>query len=294
VNVGEIRETLRRHGLAAHRARGQNFLADEAMADRLVLHAGVSSGDAVIEIGPGLGALTRALARVAGRVVAVEVDAGLVRALRADGALPAHVEVVHADALALDLAALARRLAREVGASAAAGDAAGAVRVIGNLPYAVSSPLLRRILAARADLTDWSVMVQREVAARIAARPDTRDYGSLTVLHALTTTVGRGVDVPPHCFHPAPRVCSRFLRLTPLASGPDVPDEAELEAIERVARAAFGQRRKTLANALRAGLAPALTPERVGAALAALGIDPKARAETIAPATFRALAAELA
>ena len=269
-----VRARLQRHGLLARRDLGQNFLVDDAVAARLVTFAGVEPGDFVIEIGTGLGILTRALAARAARVVSIEVDAGLVRALRSEGELPAHVELIHADALDLDLAALAR-------------NPAGRARLVANLPYAISSPLLRRLLDARNVLVDWSVMLQREVALRLAADPGTRDYGSLAVLHRLLVEIVRGPDLSPGCFFPAPAVTSRFLRLTPRREPGVRPDE--LLAVETVARAAFGQRRKTLSNALRGRLDPAPSAETLLRVLNELGIDPRARAETLPPERFVAL-----
>jgi len=275
VSVAEVRAVLERHGLAARRDLGQNFLVDPSVAERLVTHAGVEPGDLVIEIGPGLGLLTRALAARAARVVAIEVDAGLVRALREEGVLPPNVELQHADALTVDVAAIAREAGRPA-------------RVVANLPYAISSLLLRALLDARDVLVDWSVMLQREVALRVQAAPGTRDYGSLAVLHHLCVRASRGIDLAPHCFFPAPRVSSRFFRLTPRSDSPLAP--GELERVERVARAAFGQRRKTLANALRGGLGGTLPTARIDAAIAGLGLDPRVRAEVLAPETFVALA----
>lgn len=272
-----VRDALARHGLAAHRDRGQNFLVDPSRAEALVTHAGVEPGDAVIEIGPGLGLFTRALAARARNVVAIEIDAGLVRALSAEGDLPGHVRVLHADALEVDLADLARSLGPPV-------------HLVGNLPYAISSPLLRRFLDLRGVVQDVSVMVQREVAERITAAPGTRDYGSLAVLHALCVTASRGIDLAASDFFPPPRVRSRFLRLVPRADAPDAPT---LRAIERVARAAFGQRRKQVANALRGGLAPVLAASEILRALHAAAIDPQARAESIAPECFASLALAL-
>jgi 16S rRNA (adenine1518-N6/adenine1519-N6)-dimethyltransferase len=323
-----VRAFLERHGLAAHRALGQNFLVDEGLARRLVDFAGVASEDAVIEIGTGLGILTRALAARARRVVTVEVDAGLVRGLRADGLLPANVELRHADALELDLAALARDLASAAGArseaqpsgvglASAAGarseaqpsgvglaSAAGArsearaertsvgrtsvgrtpVRLVANLPYSVASPLLRRLLDLRGLLADWSVMVQREVALRVLAAPGSRDFGSLALLHALTVRVERVLDLHPGCFHPAPRVVSSFVRFVPLATAALEP--GELEGVERVARAAFSHRRKTLANALR----DVLPAERLAGVIAARGLGPRVRPQEVPPAVWRELA----
>ena len=269
MSAAQVRELLARHGLAPSRERGQNFLVDERIAGELVELAGVGPSDSVIEVGTGLGILTRALAQRGERVLTIEVDAGLVRALRAEPLLPANAELVHADALALDWPALVRER--------------NATRVVANLPYAISAPILRTLLDLRGQLADWSVMIQRDVADRLLAPPGSRTYSSLTVLHALCATLRRARDLPPSLFFPIPNVRSSFVRMTPR---PDAPHgAAELARIEDVVRAAFGQRRKTLANALRgAGL-----PDPV-AACAALGIDPRARAESLPPETFRALA----
>jgi 16S rRNA (adenine1518-N6/adenine1519-N6)-dimethyltransferase len=277
VKAAGVRAVLARHGLLARRDLGQNFLVDEAMAARLVELAGVEAGETVIEVGAGLGALTRALAARAARVVAIEIDAGLVRALRAEKLLPDNVELLHADALSVDLAKLT----------------GGPARLVGNLPYSAASPLLRRLLDLSGVLTNWSVMLQREVAARVLAREGSRDYGSLAVLHALTARVEKRAELPPGLFHPMPRVRSSFLRITPLA----VPRLAagELAAVERLVRAAFSKRRKTLANALRgAHLAPESTPRELEALLHRLGIDPRARAESLAPERLLELSRALA
>lgn len=280
MSAGDVRAFLERHALAARRGLGQNFLCDEGIAAELVDLAGVAPGDSVVEIGTGLGILTRALAARAARVVTLEIDAGLVRALRADGALPANVELVHADALRADLSALV------------AGCAAP-VRLVGNLPYVISGPLLRRLLDLRERLVDWSVMLQREVADRLLAAPGTRRYGSLAVLHRLAVDMRRLRALAPGCFYPEPKVRSVFLRLVPRAGSP--LGEAELPWVERVVRGAFGQRRKTLANALRgADLGSEVSPERIAGALAALDIGPRARAEALAPEQLLALARALA
>jgi 16S rRNA (adenine1518-N6/adenine1519-N6)-dimethyltransferase len=274
-----VRAWLARHGLAAHRGRGQNFLCDAALAARLVADAGVARGDSVLEIGSGLGILTRALAERARRVVSVEVDAGLVRALRAEGGLPSHVELVHADALELDLAAL---LAAEPAPR----------RLVASLPYAVATPLLRRFLDLRELLASWSVVVQRELAARILGRPGGADYGSLAVLHALAARARRGVELPPRCFHPVPRVTSTFVHLAPRRD-PWLGAQ-ELARVERLVRAAFAHRRKTLVNSLQQACAVPPPAAALAAALARLGIPPRARAEDVPPDAWRALAAALA
>ncbi len=277
MSAGAVRALLERHGLLARRDLGQNFLVDEALAGRLSELAGVGAGDTVIEIGTGLGVLTRALAARAGRLVTIEVDRGLVRALRAEGALPGNVELLHADALEVDLERIAQ-------------GASGSVRVVANLPYSVASLVLRRLLDLRTLLVDWSVMLQREMAERILAPPGSRDYGSLAVLHHLNVRARRELDLPAACFYPAPRVRSSFLRIQPCGAPLGA---AELVRVERLARAAFAHRRKTLVNSLRAAGFPAET-RAVEAALAGLGVDARARAETLEPGEFRALAGLLA
>jgi len=279
VSAGAVRAFLARHGLAANRELGQNFLVDDALAARLVTLSGVEPEETVIEIGTGLGVMTRALAARGRRVVSFEIDAGLVRALREEALLPANVELRHEDALEVDIGALAVSLG-------------GPVRLVGNLPYSISSPLLRRLLDARDRLRGWSVMLQRELGARLVAEPGSRDYGSLTVLHRLTVRVERVMDLRPGCFFPAPRVLSSFLRLTPREDA--TLDAVALAQVERVARAAFGARRKTLVNALRGGLGDDADPARIRLALASAGLEPGVRAERVEPARFVALAQALA
>jgi 16S rRNA (adenine1518-N6/adenine1519-N6)-dimethyltransferase len=269
VNASANREIHARHGLAPSRDRGQNVLVDERVAADLVECAGVEPGDSVIEVGTGLGILTRALAQRARRVLTIEVDAGLVRALRAEPLLPANAELRHADALELDWPALVRERA--------------ATRIVANLPYAISAPLLRGFLDLRGLLCDWSVMIQRDVADRLLAGPGTRAYSSLSVLHRLCVALSRERDLPPGLFCPVPNVRSSFVRAIPRGDAPIGADE--LAQVESVVRAAFGQRRKTLANALRGAGFP-----DPAAACAAAGIDPRARAETLAPEAFLALA----
>ena len=278
MSARDVRAFLARHELLARRDLGQNFLCDEGLAARLVERAGVEPDDTVIEIGTGLGILTRALAARARRVVTIEVDAGIVRALRAERALPESVLLVHADALRFDFEALLA-------------DCAPPVRLVANLPYSISAPLLRRVLDLRARLSDWSVMLQREVAARLLAAPGGRDYGSLAVLHRLCVELGKELALAPGCFFPVPRVRSTFVRMRPL---PDGPAGAELAEVERVVRAAFAQRRKTLVNSLRGAPLEGLpAAAELDAVLARLGIAPGARAESLPPDRFLALARAL-
>jgi 16S rRNA (adenine1518-N6/adenine1519-N6)-dimethyltransferase len=273
VNATEIRTLLARHGLALSRDRGQNFLVDVGLAQSLVQQAGVAPGDSVVEIGTGLGILTRALVDAGARVTSIEIDAGLVRVLREEALLPETVRLVHADALKVDLAA-----------EVAAFD--GPVRVVANLPYSVSAPILRRLLDLRPSLQDWSVMLQRDVAERLLANPGSKTYGSLSVLHQLCVDVERTREISPGSFHPRPQVQSSFLRMHPRS---DALPIADLAGVERVVRAAFSARRKTLANALRGGGLPGAVD-----VLAEVGVDPRARAESLAPRSFVEIARALA
>lgn len=276
MSVGDARALLERHGLAAHRSRGQNFLHDDALAAKLVRTAGVAPGDAVLEIGTGLGILTRALAESADRVVTVEIDGGIVHALEAEQALPDNVRLVHGDALELDLAGEVARLGPSV-------------RVVANLPYSVATPLLRRFLELMPRLRGFGVMVQKEVASRICAEPGERGYGSLAVLHHWLARRVATLDLHPRCFYPVPKVVSTFLAMEPVEPAPWAADELAqgLARAERILRGGFGHRRKTLANALRQSVG--LVPADVEDWLEARGLPRRARAENLAPDTWLAL-----
>jgi 16S rRNA (adenine1518-N6/adenine1519-N6)-dimethyltransferase len=269
-----VRSFLDRHGLLARKDLGQNFLVDDHMAERLAQLAGVEAGDCVIEVGTGTGVLTRALAARAERVISLDVDAGLVRALRAEAVLPANVELIHQDVLSADLAAIADSF----------GEPAAPVRLVSNLPYSISGPVLRKLLDQRARLTDWSVMVQREVGERLLAGPGSKAYGSLSVLHGLCVRVQREMELQPRCFFPEPKVRSLFLRLVPRVDSQLAPDE--LPRLEKVVRAAFGKRRKTLVNALLGSGGNSWSADELREALGRLGIDERARGETLTPEQF--------
>ena len=244
------------------RALGQHFLRDAGVARAIVDLVAPARGDLVVEIGPGEGALTGELAGRAGRVVALEIDRGLVARLRAR--VPS-VEVVETDARAWDYGALAR-------------PPGGRALVVGNLPYSVGKPILAALIAARTAIDEMALMLQREVAERVAAPPGSKTYGSLSVLTQLYCDVRVALRVPPRAFR---------LRVRP---GPCVPlaDERRFHA---VVRAAFAQRRKTLANALAAGLG--LPLEVVRKATTTAGVDPGRRAETLTILEFAGLARRL-
>ena len=268
----EVRALLDRHGLRLHRDRGQNFLLGESHADRLATLAGVVEADTVIEVGTGLGALTRALAARAARVVTIEVDAGLVRALESEALLPGNVELIHADA-------------REVDFEALAGRAAGPCRLVANLPYSVATPLLRQWLDLDHAFVDRSVMVQREVGVRLLAETGSRDYGSLSVLHRLCVEVELATQLGGDRFYPAARIRSSFLRMRPRAARE--VDAQELRVVEKIVRTAFGQRRKMIGNSLAQAVAEA------PGAFEAAGVSPRDRPQDVSPGAWLALARAL-
>ena len=253
-------------GHTARKRFGQNFLVDAHYVARIVAAIDPRPGDNIVEIGPGLAALTRALIEAAGRIHAIEIDRDLAARLAAD--FPPERLALHiADALDFDYATLGARL-----------------RVVGNLPYNISTPLLFHLATYDAWLADLHLMLQKEVVARMTAAPATPDYGRLSVMLQATFRVSRLFVVPPGAFQPVPKVDSAVVRLVPL--GVAKPRIADPALFARVVTAAFGQRRKTLRNAL--------TTLCDAQALSAAGIDPGARGETLAVADFVRLANALA
>jgi 16S rRNA (adenine1518-N6/adenine1519-N6)-dimethyltransferase len=280
-NARAVEASPRRSSGGKRRALGQHFLRDGAVAARIVELVRPGPADLAIEIGPGRGALTGLLAARARRLVAIELDPVLATALRARYEDDAHVEVITADAVRVDYRALAGEW-REPG---------GRVLVVGNLPYSSGTAILAALLEAgsalaRARPVELALMLQREVAERVAAGPGSRDYGALSVLSQLAADVHLAFAVPPGAFAPPPQVESAVLFLRVRAEPPvPVPDA---RAMRSVVRSAFAQRRKTLANALSGGLGQGV--EAVRAALTAAGIDPLRRAETLSLAEFSRVA----
>ncbi|HWI40354.1 MAG TPA: 16S rRNA (adenine(1518)-N(6)/adenine(1519)-N(6))-dimethyltransferase RsmA [Verrucomicrobiae bacterium] len=256
---------------------GQNFLTDRNVLARIVSASGAGPADRVLEIGPGRGALTNLLAQAAGRVVAVEVDRELAALLRAEFFSLPKVEILEADVLEVDL----RELLQGEGPP---------WKVVANLPYNISTPALFRLLEAREVLADMTLMLQKEVGARLAASPGTAEYGILSVLFGLHYDISLAFVVKPGAFFPRPKVDSAVIRFLPLQKPREEVGDEEL--FRRLVKAAFGQRRKTLWNCLKgAGLAP---EEKLRGVLEACGIDPGRRGETLSIAEFAALSRLLA
>lgn len=254
----------------AKKSLGQHFLIDERVLRRIVDYAGIQPEDAVLEIGPGPGNLTRALSERAREVVAIEVDAALARALERE--MPENVRVVHADAVKAEWPPFDLQ--------------------VSNLPYQVSSPILFKLL----DTPGWRggvLLVQKEFADRLVAKPGTKEYGRLTVGCALHADVERLERVPPGAFHPPPRVTSAVIRLTPRPPPFPIRSPRHAELYLGAAHAAFTNRRKKLANALQSGAHLVGMPR---AALEAALLDlPHAgiRPDALSPVQFAEVAAHL-
>ncbi len=264
---------LAAHGVRPRRGLGQTFLVNPGTADRIVEAAGVAAGDLVVEIGPGAGSLTERLLARAGHVLAIEVDPRLHGLLVERFGRPAHATWVLADALAYGYESEVPRLA-----------AGGRALVVANLPYAVATPLLLRLLACGRLFDRLVLMLQQEVADRIAARPGHKAYGPLSVAVQGRAAVRRLFTVPAAAFHPRPAVASAVVLVEPDREA-RVP-AAEWPALEAAVRGAFGQRRKMLRQAL-AAPAVGLTPLQVRAVLETAGIDGRRRGETLTLEEFR-------
>ncbi len=265
-------EVLKRHGLATKKSLGQHFLIDDNVVGRIVELAGLTGAETVLEVGPGLGTLTVALCANAGAVVAVERDQQLLPVLAETTADCPRLAVVRADAVTVTPEALSESFGPPT-------------MLVANLPYGVAATVVLRFFQELPDLTSATVMVQSEVADRMAASPGNKQYGSYTVkLRLLAAPAGR-FTVPRSCFLPPPRVDSAVLRLErrPLATDPVL-----LASAARLADAAFAQRRKTVRNSLRSTLD--CDPSVLDAALSSAGIDGSLRAEMLEPERFLALA----
>lgn len=257
---------LKKYNLRPSKSLGQHFLRDPSIAFSIVEGAGVEPGDTVVEVGPGLGALTRFLAAKAGRVAAVEIDSGLFSFLKEEFAAYSNVEIIHGDFLKYDLALPAR-------------EAGGRIQVVGNLPYNITSPVLFKLMEHAELIKRATLMVQSEVAERILASPGGREYGLLSVLLPYHAAVEMLVDVPPGAFHPRPKVGSSVISVD--FTRPYHRRARNESFFRTVVKASFSMRRKMVKNGLvKAGTLHAGLQEIVDA-LTASGIDPKARAETI-------------
>ncbi len=284
---------LQEHGISAKKRYGQNFLIDPRVLKRIIEGAGITKADTVLEIGPGIGTMTQALCEAAGQVIAVEIDRDMIPLLEENLAGYGNYEIINEDILKVDLKALAERLSGQAENAPGTADhaaARGKFKVVANLPYYITTPIIMGLLEQDLPLDSITVMVQKEVAERMQAQPGTKDYGALTLAVQYYTKAEIIANVPANCFIPRPNVDSAVIRLSLHEERPVQPaDEAKMF---RVIRASFAQRRKTLVNGLKND--PSLQAEgidraRAEAALKEMGLDPNVRGERLSLAEFARL-----
>ncbi len=273
-DVRQVEALLARHGFRFSKSKGQNFLTASWVPERIAECSGADAGCGVVEIGPGFGCLTEQLSLRAEKVLCYEVDEALRPVLAVTLAERENVEILFADAMRRDIAADIR-------------EHLPALRPLlcANLPYNITSPVLTKLLEAQC-FESLTVMVQKEVAERIAARPGTAQYGAFSILAQWYSEPELLFEVGPECFVPRPKVTSAVVRMIPRNEPPAQVDE---KALFRVVRAAFNMRRKTLTNALD-GLCG---KERAAEALRACGLDERVRGEVLSLAEFAALTNEI-
>jgi len=289
------KEFLRKHGIRIKKRLGQNFLIDEGILNKIVEVANLSKDDIVIEIGPGMGTLTKKLARKAQKVLAIEIDENLAKLLQETFRSYPNVEIIQADILKINLKKLVTRLPGypvtqfKTGkpANRQTGKQANKVKVVANLPYYITTPIIIHLLKAREILSDIVLMVQKEVGRRMVAKPRTKDYGALSILVQYYTKPQIAIKVPRSAFLPEPEVDSCVVNLEVLEK-PAVKVKDE-ELFFKVVRASFEQRRKALKNALSRTRDLKLTKKKILSILEKADIKPLRRGETLSLEEFARL-----
>lgn len=270
--MNSVKAILRRYNITPKKSLGQSFLTDGNIARRIVELAELGSSDTVIEIGSGVGFMTRLMAEKAGRVIALELDRTLIEILQEELKDEQNIKVIHTDVLKYDLAALKTEIPGKK------------IKVIGNIPYNISSPIIFQLLDNRESIDRVILMVQKEVADRLLAAPSTKEYGIPTVIMSMYATILRKINVEPGQFFPSPRVTSTVIEIK-------FRERPLLELIDpgffrKVVRTAFGMRRKTLFNNLRNLDALGLSETLLKETLRAEGIDGRRRGETLSVEDF--------
>ncbi len=274
-------EIIRKHGFDFQKKFGQNFLIDPHVLDKIIAAAEITKDDFVLEIGPGIGTLTQYLAEAAREVTAVEIDRKLIPILQETLADYGNVTVLNQDVLKTDLAAIAREK-----------NGGRPVKVVANLPYYITTPIIMGLFESHVPLESITVMVQKEVAQRMQAVPGTKDYGALSLAVQYYAQPYLAANVPPNCFIPRPSVGSAVIRLTQHREPPvQVKDERLMFAL---IRASFNQRRKTLLNGLKNAPELQLDRDEILRAFERAGLSENVRGETLTLAQFAALADALA
>lgn len=269
-------EILKKYNFNFQKRFGQNFLIDGNILNKIISSAGITRDDFVLEIGPGIGTMTQYLAESAREVVSVEIDRALIPIL-ADTLSPYNnVTIINEDILKVDIAALARER-----------NNSRPIKVVANLPYYITTPIIMGLFESHVPLKSITIMVQKEVAQRMQVGPGTKDYGALSLAVQYYAEPEIVANVPPNCFIPRPNVGSAVIRLT---RHKEMPVEVKDPVLMfKIIRASFNQRRKTLQNGL--GNAPELpyTKEQIAAAIAEMGLTPTIRGEALSLAQFAQL-----
>ena len=270
-------EILQKYQFVFQKRFGQNFLIDPHVLEKIMAAAQIGPEDCVLEIGPGIGTMTQYLAERAARVVAVEIDEGLIPILQETLKDYGNVTLIRADILKVDI----KELAQEYGGGRP-------FKVVANLPYYITTPIVMGLLEGDAPVESITIMVQKEVAERMQAGPGSKDYGALSLAVQYYADPYIAANVPPNCFIPRPNVGSAVIRLTRHAVPPVHVEDPAL--LFRIIRASFNQRRKTLVNSLNNSQELACTKEEAAQALEYLGLGPSVRGEALTLEEFAGIA----
>ncbi len=269
-------ELIKKHDFRFQKKFGQNFLIDTHVLDKIISAAGVTKDDMVLEIGPGIGTMTQYLAEAAREVVAVEIDKNLIPILEETLSEYDNVTIINEDVLKVDIAALAEEK-----------NGGKPIKVVANLPYYITTPIIMGLFESKVPLDNITIMVQKEVAERMQVGPGTKDYGALSLAVQFYAEPEIVANVPPNCFIPRPTVGSAVIRLRRYSEPPvKVKDEKKMFSL---IRASFNQRRKTLVNGLTNASELGLTKEKVTGALEKMGLSETIRGEALTLAQFAEL-----
>lgn len=294
VSPSTVRGIIKKFNLRLNKNLGQNFLTDECVLDDIIRASELTKQDTVVEIGPGIGTLTSELCKNAGRVIAVEIDRSLMPVLKESLKGYDNLQLVNDDILKVDINKIAVNSAADAGASGAAAAVSGAgmkdkgIKVIANLPYYITTPIIMGLLERKSNISLMVFMVQKEVGERMVAPPGGKEYGALSVAVQYYTIPEIILNVPPESFIPPPAVVSAVIRLN-VRERPAVEVKDE-DVFFNVVKAAFGQRRKTLLNALYNSGYFKIGKDQIREILIKSGIDENARGETLSLLQFSGLA----
>jgi len=270
--MSTVRKILRHYGIRPIKRLGQSFLEDNNVINKILVMSDIRADDTIVEIGAGVGIMTELLAQNAKKVVALDIDPRMIGILRERLADYHHVDVIQADVLEYDFSFAGTRLPSQK------------LKVIGNIPYNISSQILFHLLAYRHCISSMILMFQKELADRLTANPGTKDYGIPTVFVSMYTECSREMTIPRSCFYPRPAVTSSVIKMT--VRGNPLIDVNDHHLFHEIVKAAFSKRRKTLLNNLRSSQGLGYSEKNIIASLKDAGIDGKRRAETLTAEEF--------